>query len=289
MTTLIDAPLPAPLAGISVLELEITGKCQLTCTHCLSESSPQATHGMMTPSDWRAVIIDAAMLKIPQVQLIGGEPTVNPHWIRYTDLALFLGLRVQVYSNLFHVREEWWEVFQRDGVTLGTSYYSNDPAEHDTITGRPGSYTRTRSNIREAVRRGIPVRAGIVEVLPDQRIIEAREELRSLGVRQIQTDRARAIGRAALPGQTPTVDELCGNCGRGRAAVLPNGDLSGCVLSRFLPTGNVRESPLADILGSPKWSKTIASIPPRSLEACTPDDSGDCDPANTEACNPAYD
>lgn len=91
MTTLIDAPLPAPLAGISVLELEITGKCQLTCTHCLSESSPQATHGMMTPSDWRAVIIDAAMLKIPQVQLIGGEPTVNPHWIRYTDLALSSG------------------------------------------------------------------------------------------------------------------------------------------------------------------------------------------------------
>ncbi|NEB03268.1 radical SAM protein [Streptomyces sp. SID13726] len=289
MTTVTEAPVSKPFAGINVLELEITGKCQLTCTHCLSESSPQASHGNMTPADWRAVIVDAAALGIPQVQLIGGEPTVNPYWIEYTDLALSLGLRVQIYSNLFHVRDEWWPVFERDGVTLGTSYYSDDPAEHDKITGRAGSYARTRSNIREALVRAIVVRVGIVAVLPGQRVNQARAELRSMGVAQIQTDRARAVGRSALPGQTPTVDELCGNCGRGRAAVLPDGDLSGCVLSRFLPTGNVRERRLADILGSPTWSETIASIPPRSGFACTPDDSGDCDPANTEACNPAYD
>ncbi|WP_369265214.1 radical SAM/SPASM domain-containing protein [Streptomyces sp. R35] len=288
MTTLIDAPVPKPFAGINVLELEITGKCQLTCSHCLSESSPRATHGTMTPADWQTVIVDAAALGIGQVQLIGGEPTLNPHWIQYTYLALSLGLRVQVYSNLFHVRDTWWEVFERNGVTLATSYYSNDPAEHDKITGRTGSYTRTRCNIREAVRRGITVRAGIVEVLLGQHVAEAREELVSMGVSQIKTDRARAIGRAGWPGQAPSVDELCGNCGRGRAAVLPNGDLSGCVLSRFLPTGNVRERRLADILGSPQWADTIAGIPPRSQAACTPDDSGDCDPANTEACNPAY-
>jgi len=87
MTTLINAPVSKSFAGINVLELEITGKCQLTCEHCLSESSPRATHGTMTPADWQAVIVDAAALGIPQVQLIGGEPTVNPHWIQYTDLA----------------------------------------------------------------------------------------------------------------------------------------------------------------------------------------------------------
>ncbi|MGW0712444.1 radical SAM/SPASM domain-containing protein [Streptomyces sp. NPDC002643] len=288
MTTLIETPVPKPFAGIEVLELEITGKCQLTCQHCLSESSPRATHGDMTPADWKAVIIDAATLGIPQVQLIGGEPTVNPHWIAFTDLALSLGLRVQVYSNLFHVRNEWWEVFERDGVTLGTSYYSNDPAEHDKVTGRVGSYARTRHNIGEAVRRGIVVYAGIVDVLPGQHVDEARAELLALGVAQVKTDRVRAVGRAALPGQTPTVRDLCGNCGRGRAAVLPNGDLSGCVLSRFLPTGNVRERRLAELLGSREWTETIAAIPPRSRAGCTPDDSNDCDPANTEACNPAY-
>ncbi|WP_323183511.1 radical SAM protein [Streptomyces sp. NBC_00091] len=103
MTTLLVAPLPQPATGIESLELEITGKCQLACTHCLSMSSPQASHGAMTPENWRAVVIDAAALGIRTIQLIGGEPTVHPHWREFTELGVSLGLHVEVYSNLFHV------------------------------------------------------------------------------------------------------------------------------------------------------------------------------------------
>ncbi|WP_405817287.1 radical SAM protein [Streptomyces sp. NBC_01390] len=286
MTTIIEPPAVSPLAGIQSLELEITGKCQLTCTHCLSESSPQATHGVMTPADWRAVIIDAAGLGIRTIQLIGGEPTVHPQWRTFADLALTLGLRVEIYSNLFHVREEWWDLFVRDGVTLATSYYSDDPAEHDAITKRAGSYVRTRCNIREAVNRGVTLRAGIVDILPGQRVAEARAELESMGVHRINTDRVRAVGRAALPGWKPTLDEMCGRCTRGRAAILPNGDLAGCVLSRDFPVGNVRETRLADLLGGDSWMQLAASVPLPVQNACPPDDSGDCDPANTPSCDP---
>ncbi|WP_246564002.1 radical SAM/SPASM domain-containing protein [Streptomyces roseirectus] len=265
--------------------MEITGKCQLTCTHCLSESSPQATHGTMAPEDWRAVIVDAAALGIRSVQLIGGEPTVHPNWREFTDLGLSLGLHVEIYSNLFHVAPGWWEVFERDGVTLATSYYSDDPAEHDKITGRDGSYARTRCNIWEAITRGITLRAGIVDILPGQRVTEAVAELESMGVTAIKTDRVRAVGRAALPGTAPSLDELCGRCTRGRAAVLPNGDLTGCVLSRGFPAGNVRETRLANLLGGKAWHDLAARIPaPRA--ACPPDDSNDCTPASTDSCDP---
>ncbi|KUL34781.1 radical SAM/SPASM domain-containing protein [Streptomyces regalis] len=287
MTVIMESPANAPVAGIESLELELTGKCQLSCTHCLSESSPQATHGSMTPADWRAVITDAAALGIRTIQLIGGEPTVHPHWREFTELGLSLGLHVEVYSNLFHVAPDWWELFERDGVTLGTSYYSDDPDEHDKITGRRGSYARTRCNIREAVMRGITVRVGIVDILPGQHVAEARAELESMGVKHINTDRMRAVGRAQLPGVVPTLEEMCGRCTRGRAAILPNGDLAGCVLSRDFPAGNVREIRLADLLSGSKWSELAARIPaPRA--ACGPDDSNDCDPANTTACDPAY-
>ncbi|MFJ2131637.1 radical SAM protein [Streptomyces sp. NPDC088846] len=289
MTTLIEPPTRESLAGIQSLELEITGKCQLTCTHCLSESSPQATHGTMTPEDWRTVIIDAAALSVRTIQLIGGEPTVHPNWQEFAELALSLGMRVEVFSNLFHVRDEWWDMFARDGVTLGTSYYSNDPVEHDKITGRKNSYVRTRTNIREAITRGITVRAGIVEVLPGQHVAEARAELESMGVKQIIVDRARAVGRAMLPGQGSNLDEMCGRCTRGRAAILPNGDLAGCVLARDFPVGNVRETRLAELFGGKEWASLAASIPMPARNACPPDDSSDCNPANNEACGPAYD
>ncbi|GAB3951756.1 radical SAM protein [Streptomyces sparsus] len=290
MTTLLELPSVPPPLGVTSLELEITGRCQLTCTHCLSESGPQATHGTMTPADWRGLITDAAALGVRSVQLIGGEPTVHPHWREFAELALSLGMGVEVYSNLFHVAPGWWDLLTRDGVTLATSYYSNDPEEHDRITGRAGSYSRTRQHIREAVNRGATVRAGLVEVLPGQHVAEARAELEAMGVTRVTIDRARAVGRAALPEQTPTLDEMCGRCTRGRAAVLPNGDLAGCVLSRDFPAGNVRETRLGELLGGKAWADLAAQIPPRLVGAdCNPNlDGGDCSPAETEACGPSY-
>ncbi len=207
MTTLIEKPARGSLAGIRSLELEITGKCQFSCSHCLSVSSPQASHGEMTAADWLSVIIDAAALGIRTIQLVGGEPTSHPNWRQFTEVALSLGRNVEVFSNLFHVRDEWWSVFARNGVTLGTSYYSDDLDEHDRITGPTGSYVRTRKHIREALDRGIVLRAGVVEVLPGQRVQEARAELVSMGVEpdRIRVDRVRAVGRAMPPGQGPTL------------------------------------------------------------------------------------
>ncbi|MFF3871305.1 SPASM domain-containing protein [Streptomyces sp. NPDC001978] len=81
---------------------------------------------------------------------------------------------------------------------------------------------------------------------------------------------------------------MCGRCFRHRVSIDPDGQVSGCILSRFLVAANVREQPLADILGSGRWQQLTSTIPmPRN--ACPPDDSGDCDPANTEACEPSYD
>lgn len=288
MTTFVERPTREPVGSIQSLELEITGKCQLACTHCLSESSPQASHGPMTLDDWRAVIFDAVALGIRTIQVIGGEPTVHPHWRALTEYALSLGRHVEVYSNLYVVHEQWWELFTHPAVTLGTSYYSDCSAEHDKITGRDGSYVRTRHNIREAVKRGVPIRAGVVEVLPGQRVDEARAELQSMGVTRITMDRARAVGRARLPGQSPTLDEMCGRCTRGRAAVLPNGDVAGCVLARDFPVGNVRETRLGELLGGEAWADLAARIPLPVRNGCPPDDSSDCNPASTTACGPRY-
>ncbi|MFE1956724.1 radical SAM protein [Streptomyces sp. NPDC059479] len=287
MTMLVELP-SRKTVPLDILELEVTGGCQLTCTHCLSSSSPQGTHGAMTPANWESVVTDAAALGIPTVQLIGGEPTMYPQWIPLTQLALTLGLKVEIYSNLYHVRPQWWDVFTQDGVSLGTSYYSDVPDEHDKITGKAGSYLRTRFNIEHAVSLGISIRAGIVEVLVGQRVAEARAELLEMGVTRINTDRARAVGRASIPGQSPTLDEMCGRCTRGRAAVLPNGDLAGCVLSRNFPAGNVREQRLADLLSGPAWADLSARIPLPARGACGPDDSDACDPSNN-ACDPTDD
>lgn len=274
------------LDTIRSVELEITGTCDLQCTHCCTMSGPKVSSGLMTRDDWDQILADVAALGIPAVQMIGGEPTLSPHLPHYIERATELGLFVEVYSNLTHIRPAVWRAIDRRGVSLATSYYSDQAEQHERITQGKGSHARTRANILEVLDRSIPLRVGIVEVNPGQRVAEAEAELRALGVKRVDVDRARKVGRAAAD-TIPTVDELCGHCFRHRVSIDPDGNVSGCILSRFLEAGNVRERPLPEILHDALWSEITATIPtPQS--ACTPDDSGDCDPANSDACLPDY-
>jgi MoaA/NifB/PqqE/SkfB family radical SAM enzyme len=188
-----------------------------------------------------------------------------------------------VCTNLVHVTPELWELFGMPGVSLGTFWYAADPVTHAEITGSAGSFWRTRANIAEALRRQIVVRAGIVKVITGQDTAATRQELRALGVAAISADHARGVGRAAHDAP-PTRSQLCGRCGDGRAAISPDGDVSPCVLGRFLVAGNVKATPLASILSSPAWSEIIGSIPRDSgCVTCTPADSNDCNPSRTPA------
>ncbi|MGH3950947.1 MAG: radical SAM protein, partial [Pseudonocardiaceae bacterium] len=155
------------------LWLEITGRCQLECVHCYADSSPSGTHGTMTARDWCWVIDEAAAVGVRSVQFIGGEPTLHPGLVDLINYALSRALAVEVFSNLVHVTDEHWAAFGQPGVSLATSYYSDDPDEHTAITGRP-SHPRTKANIAEAQRRGIPLRVGVIDVGRDQRVEQAR-------------------------------------------------------------------------------------------------------------------
>jgi MoaA/NifB/PqqE/SkfB family radical SAM enzyme len=167
----------------SFLWLEVTGRCQLACRQCYADSGPSGTHGLMTRADW----------------------------VRVLDEAAVLG--VEVFTNLVHVTDEMWEVFARPRVSLATSYYSDDPAQHAAVTGRP-SYPRTKANITEAVRRGIPLRAGVIDLGNGQRAGAAQTELVELGVPEIGYDRVRQVGRGVRDRQAST-EQLCGHCGDG--------------------------------------------------------------------------
>lgn len=282
---------------ISFLWLELTGACGLECIHCYAQSGPSGTHGTMTEADWRSVIDQAAALGVSMVQFIGGEPTMHPDFpglLRYTIGA---GMAAEVYTNLTHVKNSWWEMLACENVSVATSYYSDMPAEHERITNRRGSHAKTRANIAEAIRRGVVLRAGIIGLEDGQRIEQARAELEALGVRRVTVDYLRQVGRGALAGE-PGTSQLCGNCGRGVAAISPDGDVWPCVFARWMRAGNVRATPLAEILAGPAMSSAVAKIPGRhhqrdvfsvrdpSRRDCSPD-GGACAPAADGQCGPS--
>lgn len=233
----------------------------------------------MTREDWFGVLDQGAGVGVRAVQMVGGEPTMHPDFGDLVEHALTLGLTVEVFSNLVHVSPANWDLFQRPGVRLATSYYSDDEAEHNAITGRD-SHRKTRANIARALELGIPVRTGVIAVQESQRVQQARADLKGLGIAQTGTYSLRHFGRGQ--GEHPACDlaELCGRCGDGRAAIGPDGAVSPCIMSGWLKAGSVRTTPLADILSGEEMAGLTATIPTRlKSDPCGPDD-GPCGPSD---------
>ncbi|MFF4988245.1 radical SAM protein [Streptosporangium saharense] len=285
---------PTSAIDLRFLAAELTGKCQLACGHCYASSGPSGDHGTMTVPDWKNVINQAVALGTRQVQFIGGEPTQHPGLTDLIGHTLAAGAEVEVYSNLVHVPDPMWETFSQPGVQLATSFYTDDAREHMLITGR-NTLNRTRNNITAALERGIPLRAGMVRVLDGQRLDEGQELLQRLGVTRIGVDRMRLLGRPSPDVQDPA--ELCGACGRGSAAVLPDGSLTPCPLARTMRGGNVLTTSLTDILSGVTWTQLLAQVPARVGPECEPEknscrptkqDGQDCPPSEKPACDPRF-
>ncbi|WP_323391856.1 radical SAM/SPASM domain-containing protein [Streptomyces jumonjinensis] len=277
MTTTTEVQPGGGAAVPRLLWLDLTRKCQLHCVHCYNASGPDGSHGAMTREDWISVLDQAAATGMTHVQFIGGEPTMHPDFPALLDHALALGLWSEVFSNLVHVPDMCWDLLQRQGVTLATSYYSDHAGEHDAMTGRR-SHTRTRANIAKAVSLGIPLRAGVIVGGSAQRVAEARRDLESLGVTRIGVDHVRRFGRGAQD-EAPEAASLCGRCGSGRASVGPTGDVAPCVFSGWMSAGNIRDTALADILDGAAMAEANRFI--RGAVG-----RGDCGPDQEPSCYP---
>ncbi|WP_399139061.1 SPASM domain-containing protein [Streptomyces sp. NBUA17] len=180
-------------------------------------------------------------------------------------------------------------------VRLATSYYSDTAADHDAVTARKGSHTRTRASIQRAQQVGLALRGGVIQVRPEQRTVQAQQDLNELGLTVVGADRSRAFGRAGR-GAAPTMADLCGHCADGKVAIGPDGDVWPCVLGRFISLGNVKGAPIADIWSGPATRRARSEIqaahgnlpaqsctPPQFLPMCGPcspcvPSVGHCDP-----------
>lgn len=296
--------------------LEVTGACPLKCEHCYADSGPDGTHGTMTEKNWHGVIDDSADLGLKRVQFIGGEPTLLPALPNLIDHSLDRGLGVEVFSNMTHIRESLWKTLSQKGVSLATSFYSDNAAEHDAITKGRGSYERTKGNIEKALELGIPLRAGVIDVRDGQRADQAQTQLRNMGVERIGYDKLRQVGRG-VRNIEESIGQLCGRC-TVNLAVGPKGEVWPCVFSRWLVAGNVQEQPIGDIVRGPalrdirstldvefasRLNTTMDCKPANcdpycqpqegvcqpdctpQLNPCTPDIPQPCDPQN---CGPAH-
>ncbi|NYI07654.1 radical SAM/SPASM domain-containing protein [Allostreptomyces psammosilenae] len=241
----------------------------------------------MTPSSWKTVIEQAAVIGIPRLRFVGGEPMAHPAFQSLLRHAIHTRRRTIVETGLaMPIRSELWDLFRHPGVTLVAPYYSDLPEEHDAIVGDTGAYARVRLNVAAAFLKGVRIRVRVLQCHSAQRVDNAAAELRSLGVREITTIR--------MPHHTSPPADPCGRCADRRALVLSDGSVVGCPSTRTTPLGNILQEPLGHIIGGPRWEKLRADVPhflpgrhcpAAATHDCPPTDPGTCAPRE-QRCSP---
>ena len=184
------------------LWLELTNRCNLTCAHCYPESGPRPSRkDVLTTTDYKRLLEEAAALGCRAVQFIGGEPTLDRGLPELIMRARALRYEhVEVYTNGTVLPDTLLSCFVENRVSMVVPVYANDPDVHDAVTSRIGSHQRTISNLQRMVAAGLDVRIGLITMDVNKgRVDNAVAFLRGLGIENVRVDVTRSVGRGGSP------------------------------------------------------------------------------------------
>ena len=183
-----------------------------------------------------------------RVQFIGGEPTLFKGLSALIRHAGNLNFEfIEVFTNATHISDELFETIQVFCVNIATSFYSDIPEIHDSITLQIGSHAKTVKTIQRLLEANVPLRAGVIVMEKNKDRVEPTIQfLNKLGVQRVGIDRVRGVGRAKQ--KNDDLQELCGNCWRGSLVVDSNGEVAPCIMSKHWGVGSVRNRPLGDFV-----------------------------------------
>lgn len=177
---------PHKAERISVLCAMLTFKCNLRCTHCYIDASPDRTEMMSLETIDKILDVLKKHDQITTIELSGGEPELNPHFRYFLKSAAEFGKIVTIASNLtlFHEpgMEDLPELLAEHKVKVFASlpHYQEDLM--DKQRGK-GTYKKVISSLKSLNELGygqegtgleidLEFNTHKLEFMPDPRILE---------------------------------------------------------------------------------------------------------------------
>lgn len=140
---------------VPALDVYVTYKCNLRCSHCFMGNSLDKSTDFNYPL--LAKLIESAhQWQAREITFLGGEPTLYPYIADAVSLAFSVGLDARLVTNGLSSFRRFIERF--NGSRLPTIGFSIDGATaetHDAIRGA-GTLQRLIPNVVESRRRGYP-------------------------------------------------------------------------------------------------------------------------------------
>lgn len=137
------------------LQIDVTQACTERCVHCYI---PEYNPIFLPLANAKKVIDEFREQGGVGLSLSGGECMLHPDFDEIVRYARTKDLIVRVLSNLTLCDDAKVRLLQEVEATVQVSLYSMDPATHDAITRRPGSWLATKTAIEKLRTAQIPCR-----------------------------------------------------------------------------------------------------------------------------------
>lgn len=146
---LVEGAMSAPLK----LFLSVSNRCNLTCSHCMSDSSP-AGRIEPTTEELLTLIDEAADMGIFLIIVGGGEPLMRPDLWELVERMRSHNIGVSLTTNGTVLRDDDIRNFLKFQVRLNVSIDGGEQT-HDRIRNRKGAFQRTVANMRRFIAAGV--------------------------------------------------------------------------------------------------------------------------------------
>lgn len=134
------------------LYVELTNRCNLSCTHCYLSASPGGTDVLDTTLIKRA-LREFADLGGYSVALSGGEPLLHPDWAAILSDATSMNLSVTVVTNGILLTPRTIDTLVEHRATIAVSIDGAKAETHDAVRGA-GSFGKVDTGLRNLVAAG---------------------------------------------------------------------------------------------------------------------------------------
>jgi len=147
------------LEGLEELWLHVTNRCNLACTHCLVESSPEGEGGLGL-EEWKETVNAAIDLGVKTFYITGGEPFIREDIISLLEYILarpeVKKLVVLTNGTLLGEAIPGLASLDRERLQLQVSLDGPSPGVNDSLRGE-GSFSLAIKGIEATVKSGFDV------------------------------------------------------------------------------------------------------------------------------------
>lgn len=179
----------------TVVQIEITNKCNLKCIHCYASSGNKKSYELTT-NEIKKLISELYDSGTTMVLLTGGEPLLHPDFLELCKTVRSYGLELGINSNgILLTNEMARELKCLDLKLFSISLHGIKKDTHDAICGKD-SYDNVIKSINIAMRQNLPLRfSSMISKINYKEIPQILEYALLLGIKGISVFRFLSVGR----------------------------------------------------------------------------------------------